>query len=175
MGNINSQTIIGLILLAMGLIIFLGNLDIISADFTLFIIGGGLVTAYFLSGKGPERRKVSLITAGLLVLMIGVYDLADNYIASELSSILFFILLGTAFLLIYFIHTFRYSQGNKWPLYIALCIYAFSLFIYLVEIVNFRVVEIYAEKYWPLLLVLVGAYVLGKGLKNARLSDKKEK
>lgn len=175
MGNINSQTIIGLILLVMGLIIFLGNLEIISADFTLFIIGGGLITAYFLSGKGSERRKVGLITAGLLVLMVGVYDLVDNYIAPELSSSLFFALLGTAFLIVYFIHTFRYSQGNKWPLYIALCIYAFSLFIYLVEVVNFRVIEVYAEKYWPLLLILVGAYVLGKGLKNSRLGNKKEK
>ncbi|NLM97295.1 MAG: hypothetical protein GX175_06775 [Halanaerobiaceae bacterium] len=175
MGNINSQTVIGLVLLVVGLIIFLTNLDIISTDFTLFIIGGGLVAAYYFSGKGAGKRKASLITAGLLVLMIGVYDLADNYIAPELSSSLFFALLATAFLLLYFIHTFHYSRGNRWPLYIALCIYAFSLFIYLVEVVNFRLIEVYVEKYWPLVMIMAGLYLLGKGLKNARQGNKKDK
>lgn len=157
----------------MGLIIFLGNLDIINADFTLFIIGGGFFLAYFLSGKSSKERKVAFLIVSALILMLGIFDILDNYIAAELSACLFFALMGTAFLLIYIIHTFHNEKGSKWPLYIAIIIYAFSLFVYLVEVVNFYIIKEYAERYWPLLFIIIGAIVLIKGLRSNQFEKKR--
>lgn len=172
---INTRTTIGLVLIVLGLIIFLGNMNIIGGDYTLFIIGGAFSLAYFLSGEDTSKRKVGLLIAALIILMLGFFDLADNFIPSELSGTMFFTFLGTAFLLIYLLHTMHINNAKqKWPLYTAVIIYAFSLFIYLVEVVDLHIVEDYAEKYWPIIFIIAGAAVLFKGIGEKNTDTKDE-
>ena len=168
---INTRSTIGLILIVLGLIIFLGNMNIINGDFTLFIIGGGFFVAYYLSGKKTLQRKIGFLIAALIILMVGFFDIADNYVRSELSGTLFFMFFGTVFLLIYILHTMHIKKGEgKWPLYISIGLYAFSLFIYLVEVVDLRIVENIVEKYWPIIFIIIGVIVLFKGISEKQKS-----
>ncbi len=170
---INNRSIIGLVLIALGLIIFLGNMNIISGDYTLFIIGGGFFLAYYLSGKSTSQRKVGLLITALVILMTGSFDIVDNYLRADLAGSMFFVFLGTAFLLIYILHTMHIENGKqKWPLYTSAAIYAFSLFIFLVEVVNLRIVENIAEKYWPIIFIIIGTIILFKGIGDRQTKTK---
>ncbi len=173
---INTRSTIGLILIVLGLVIFLGNMNIISGDYTLFIIGGGFLLAYYLSAKSTSQRKVGLLIAALLILMTGLFDIADNYVVSDLAGSLFFMFLGTAFILIYILHTMHIDNGKqKWPLYTSVAIYAFSLFIYLVEVVDLRIIENIAERYWPIIFIIIGARILFKGIGERKTKSKETK
>ncbi|MFP4661880.1 MAG: hypothetical protein ACLFPF_06815 [Halanaerobiales bacterium] len=169
MDIINTRIIVGLVLIVLGLIIFLGNMDIIDGDYTLFIIGGGLLLAYYLSGKKVVERRVGFLIAGMIVSMVAFFDMADNYVTSNLAGSLFFAFLGTAFLLIYLLHTMHINNGEqKWPFYVALANYAFSLFIYLVEVVDLRIVQSIVERYWPIIFIIIGVRILVKNLGSSK-------
>ncbi|MFP4017390.1 MAG: hypothetical protein ACLFUI_10210 [Halanaerobiales bacterium] len=177
MDIINTRIIVGLVLIVLGLIIFLSNMDIIEGDYTLFIIGGALLLGYYLSGKKTIERKVGLLIVGLIVSMIAFYDLADNFFTSEMEGSLFFVFLGTAFLLIYLLHTMHVNNGEqKWPFYVALANYAFALFIYLVEVVDLRIVQDIGGRYWPVIFIIIGVFILSKGFrgKNSKKNEDKD-
>lgn len=165
----NSRVILGIIMVALGLIIFLGNMDIIDGDYTLLIIGGGLFAGYFFSGERINKRKIGFLIAATIVSMIGIFDIVDNYVISDLSGSLFFLFIGTAFLLVYLLHTMHYNKNTgkrKWPLITSIALYTFSFFIYLVEVVNSEIFADIMNNYWPVILIIIGLVVLFKGIKK---------
>lgn len=165
---INTRSILGLVLIILGLFIFLANMGIITADFTLFIIAGGFYAAYFVSGKKTAQRRVGFLVPALLITAVALFDILDNYVISEVSGSLFFLLIALSFLFLYLLHTVHLDnyKNKEWPLYAAGCIFAFSLFVYIVEAVDSAQVQLIVIKYWPILIILSGVILFFKGFRS---------
>lgn len=152
----------GIILLVAGTLILIGNLGWISGNLSLTGVGLVFLIFYGMSGKTRSERSLGLLIPGLIVSAIGVHSLLTSNVASlNEMEFLFFILLGTAFLGIYFIHT-RKESGGKWPLYPTAGLYAFSAFLMVVDHIDSHVVEFIAGNLFPLVVIVIGLFMVVK-------------
>ena len=154
------NTFIGLILIVVGGLILLGNLGFISGDLTLFVIGGAFLFFYGVSGKSRTERKIGLLIPGMIVLAVGTFAFMDDHF--NVAPYWFFVSLGLAFLGIYLIHT-RYGQGGKWPLYPALGLFGFSVFVLLTTRFNLNRMDDLMSNLLPAAAIISGLVLLLKG------------
>lgn len=172
----NKKVLLGLILIIFGLIIFLGNLDFLEGDFTLVLISAGFYFAYFLSGNNNQKRNIGFLIPANIIFMLGIFTILENNRQLErLSGTLFFVFMGTAFLLVYLIHTSRLqgqtSGERNWPLITAGAIYLFSGFIFAVEYLEAEVVARILGTYWPVILIIIGVIIIIRNLKKSNPGD----
>ncbi|MFW5788184.1 MAG: hypothetical protein ACOC21_01140 [Halanaerobiales bacterium] len=155
------RTALGLILIILGVVWLLESMFIIRVDLTLIIIASFLGILYYLSGNNSSRRSLGLLIAASVVLMVGIHSiLNDLYYLGAWDGILFFFLLGSAFWLVYFLHT-RHVEGRTgggWPSYVGWALYAFAGFIYLVEYVGIS--QGIFKYIWPIALIVVGLLIV---------------
>lgn len=158
-GFMRKKRIMGGILIILGLIWLLESFKFIQVDLTLIIVSSFLYILYFLSGNKAQKRVVGLLIAGSIVLMLGVQSILDDlFFLGDLEGVFFFLLIGTAFWIVYFVHTRYLVQGGKWPVYVGSALYTFAGFIFITENFNqgfFRIV-------WAFGLIGIGIYILFK-------------
>lgn len=163
--------LLGIILILFGAFWFLGNLNIIRGDFTLIIVGIGFIIAYYFTGNKGSKRNLGFIIPGCITLMVGSFALLEsNRSLGSFSGSLFFLFIGTAFWMIYFIHTLHYcpkgSGSRNWPMYTGAALYAFSGFILMVELFRFRYFRFILINLWPIAFIIAGLIFIFKGLKK---------
>ncbi len=155
---------VGILLFIIGIAWLLRSLNLLDADFFLPGIGLIFLIFYILSGY-----KQSYLIPGLIILAISGTSLLPRYVSLPpfLEHTLFFYLLGTAFLLLYVIHT--RARGEKkarnWPLLPALILYFLGLFTYLLD------KDVLPTEYldrvdllWPLALIITSLYIIAAHL-----------
>lgn len=158
----------GIILVALGVISLLNNLGLMHGEYTLFIISAAFFFAYF---SRPTERMGLLIPACIL-LAIGFYTNIENFAEStNLEGTLFFIFLGTAFLSVSLIHNLTTrkltkEKNIKWPLITGICIYGFTLLIFLGEKYNSNIAQVIMKNLWPIALVCIGGAMVFNGIKR---------
>jgi len=125
----------------------------------LFIVSACFFIAYFMLGRIKGNYIIGFIIPACLVFMVSSFALIEeniNYV--KIEGTLFFFMIATGFLMIYLIHYVFVSKIRfgvmKWPLITALPIYAFGLFILLME--NYDIAYV---RYTPAVL-LIGAGIL---------------
>ena len=107
-----------------------------------------------------------LIPASVLI-MIGVFInvQSSNFILAKgkTEGTIFFFFLSIAFYLIFFIH----NAGNEnqerkiiWPAIVGTALTAFAIFIYFVEYLDISKFAFLADRFWPVVLIVIGLYLI---------------
>ena len=152
------RNILGGILIVLGIIWLLESINFINVDLTLVIIASVLMILYFLSAKSSSDRNVALLIAGSVVLMIGIQSIIDSmFFLGDMEGVLFFIFLGSAFWLVYFIH-YRQLGGVNWTVYVGTSLYVFSAIIFFSEYLN----RGFFKYIWAVALIIIGLYIIFK-------------
>lgn len=162
---------LGFLLVIFGFLWLLGNLNFFNGDFTLIIVGCGFLTAYYFFQDNSKKRNIGFIIPGCITLMIGIHSLVQsNLNLGDLEGSIFFLFLGTAFWMIYFIHNYHvYPKGSgsrNWPAFIGSGLYAFSLMILLIEFYDFKPVAIVLRNIWPIALISAGLIIVFNSFKK---------
>ena len=153
------KRVMGGILIILGIIWLLESFKFIQIDLTLIIVSAFLYILYFLSGNKVKNRIIGLIIAASIILMLGIHTiLNDLFFLGNLEGVLFFFLIGTAFWLVYLVHTRYLVQVKKWPIYVGSALYIFAGFIFITENYNQGLFKFI----WALGLIGIGVYILLK-------------
>lgn len=95
---------IGIVLILIGGLFLLANFTEISMkDSFMILVGLALLIGYY------SKRHSGYLIAGLVVLSIGVSQVVDTYklVSVDISGFTFFVALGIAFLILYFVKNVR--------------------------------------------------------------------
>ena len=169
--NTRSRLVLGVGLVLVGVLNILGYFNLISEHIVLPAISIFLFTLYFVFGGRRYYKNVGFLIPACILLLIQVGVLIEQNInIVSLEGTLFLGLIGTAFLLVYFIHTFWYKKARfgsrHWPLITAVSIYVFSGLVYLAEHLRLKYIEIILNNIWPVVLIVVGSSVILKNITN---------
>jgi hypothetical protein len=164
---------LGLGLVLIGGISLLSNLGYYPGELTLVIIGGLLLVMYYRSGDSVFRRRQGLLIAGAIVTMVGLFAaIEQNFSLGDQDGYLFFIFLGTAFLIVYLFHTSRLKNlpagKRRWPLYPVAALWGFSLFIFLVQRLETELARRVLSNLFPIGLIVVGIIIMVRAFQRGK-------
>lgn len=141
-----------------GLVSFLDYYNIIrlrmSPELVLLILGLIFLYLYY------SRRIFGFVFPGAILISLSGYVFLINRFNSEKLWPSYFLLLGFAFYLIYFI---AFYEKSSWPLVIGTILNLLGLLFlsFTYGILNWRIYQYY-NYLWPLLLILIGILLLLK-------------
>ena len=161
----NKNLFMGIILIVIGLLWTLSNFGIMNDNWILPIIGTAFLVAYLYRGGPYKKGTIGFLIAGSIISLIGLFSiLSENVLLGSLEGSLFFFFLGTAFLLVYFIHTRHQiddKPGNqKWPLVTGIIIILFGLFVLVTETAHIPAIRKIFRIGWPVALIVIGLFVM---------------
>ena len=164
---------LGLLLIIMGGIFLLSNLGYYPGELTLVIVGGILLLMYYRSGDSVYRRSQGLMIGGGIVTMVGLFAaIEQNFPLGDRDGYLFFIFLGIAFLSVYLVHTRHLknlpSGKRRWPLYPTAGLWGFSLFVFMVQVLDSDLTEQVLRNLFPVGLIVVGIILIVKAFRKGR-------
>ena len=158
MDGIKGKNLLGIILIIIGGIWLLESFEVVSVDLTLVIISAVLYVLYFLTGKNPSSRNVGFAVGASVLLMIGVHSIIVEFRSlGRLEGVLFFLLLGTAFWIVKFLH-YRNTAGINWTTYTAISLYVFAAINFFGEYLN----RGFFQYIWAILFIVLGLYIVFK-------------
>lgn len=158
------NSIFALILITMGFLMFFKNAGIINLDLSFFLISFAFLGVYIFLGGRKRYKNIIVLAPSLIILTLGLFaSLDDNKVMENSENALLFLMLAVAFVLIFFIHNFRYknlSFGIKyWPIFIAIILFLFSSLLYLLSLYNWMYSSFILKNLWPVLLLLMGVFI----------------
>lgn len=157
------NSMIGLILVSVGVLMLLGNLGVLDGEFMLFALGAAFLIFYGLSGRETESRKVGLLVPGLIIIAVGLFTQFESRL--EDAPYMFFVFLGLAFLGVYLIHT-RKIEGGKWPLFPTLGLFGFAAFVFVATNYEISFLATIMNNIVPAGAILIGLTLLVKSRKR---------
>jgi hypothetical protein len=153
-------------LILLGLLFLLRSFRIMDGEFVLFVISLGFFVGYFMSGGMNHRGNVGLLIPACIILCIGIFAVLDNLL--NLNGAVFFLLLGSAFFMVYFIHTFHLKHlsfgSRNWPAITGASLYAFGTFILLLEYYELPIINIILQYALPVGLIIAGLIIIFQNL-----------
>lgn len=175
--NISNKIIWGIFLILLGIIGIINKLHIFGDYFELIIIALGFLFVYILRGGHKKYRNIGFLIPGCIIPAVIIMDIVDKTkMLSTYKDPLIMVIIGTAFLLIYLIHTVWVTdirKGSKnWPLVVALIIYAISIFVFITEISDSAIGRLILNNLWPVILILAGIVILIKSFYSGGRSHK---
>lgn len=159
---------IGIIMILLGIVIIVSQFDIINENFILPIVSVGLFAMYFVSGGKKHGGNIGFLIPACIVPMIQIEAYLDDYtnLIKNIEGTTFFALIGTAFVLVYFIHSFWRKEDSfgtrHWPIITAGIIYLFSLLIFVTEYLKWGIADIILANIWPVILIASGVIMVIK-------------
>lgn len=152
---------LGIILVVIGIFLLLNTLNLIGEDIFIYFLGGGFIVAYFVFGARKHYRNIGFLIPGSILLALALFsDLQRIEFFRNIGGGLFFILLGSAFLIV-FIHTRAFSKWD-WPIYPGLALFIFGLFIITVEKTEILKDLTILNYLFPILLIAAGGFIIFK-------------
>ncbi|MCC3143953.1 hypothetical protein LJ207_01275 [Halanaerobium sp. Z-7514] len=152
---------LGIILIVIGIFLLLNTLNLIGEDIFIYFLGGGFIVAYFAFGARKYYRNIGFLIPGSILLALALFsDLQRIEFFRNIGGGLFFILLGSAFLIV-FIHTRAFSKWD-WPIYPGLALFIFGLFIITVEKTEILKDLTILNYLFPILLIAAGGLIIFK-------------
>ena len=167
----NRNTILGIILVIIGFAWTLSNLHLINDHWILPFIGIVFLAAYFYRGGTQKKGTVGFLIAGCIIFMVGFFAaLSETFHLGPFEGALFFFFVGISFLPVYVFHTHHLQDKNagnqKWPLYTALIIIAFGIFVLITETAHLPLLRKIYPILWPMAIIVLGLFVILKGGKK---------
>lgn len=150
---------VGILLIGIGLLSFLGNMGIVTGDFFLILVGAAFLGFYFASQK--PVKPLGLLIPGCITLAIGVFSNLE-YLFGPFDGPAFFFLLGFSFLAIHGIHTtFSHrSKPSQWALIVGICLMAFGGFILSTTFMDYAPFRFILQNMWPAGLIFGGLLLI---------------
>lgn len=109
----NRKSVVGLLLVAIGVVAALVNLGLFRGAFFLPAVSAGLLVMYVGFGGRKHDGNLGFLIPGTIVGAIGLYALLNDYGVLRDSGGVFLMMLGTAFLIIMVVHT-MHGQDQDW-------------------------------------------------------------
>ena len=164
---------LGFLLIVLGGIFLLSNLGYYPGELTLAIVGVLLLILYYRSGGSAQHRSQGLLIAGAIVTMVGLFAaIEQNFPLGDRDGYLFFIFLGFAFLVVYFVHTRHLknlpSGKRRWPLYPTAALWGFSLFVFMVQVLDSELMRLMLNNLFPIGLIVAGLIIIGKAFRKRK-------
>lgn len=130
---------LGYFFIFIGLLILLNNLDLLSGNAFILILGLGFIGIYFLLGGKTKYGNIGFLIPGSILTSIWVSStLAENMDLGPLDGPHFLFFMGLAFVSIFLLHTITFKEkthGDRfWPIYPALGLLVISIVAYLSEV-----------------------------------------
>jgi hypothetical protein len=141
----NRSIVIGVFLIMLGILTFLGNFGIDGELIVLPLVSLAFLFIYFLLGAWNKRANIGFLIPGVIVGIVGLYAILEAYefIPKGAESI-FLVMLGAGFIIIMLVHTMKFKSA------------------------------FWGEKYWPVMpggiLMLVGTIALTTSVSNTAIS-----
>lgn len=152
---------LGILLLVLGSFLLLNTFNLIGEENFLYLLSGGFIITYSMLGGRKHYRNIGFLIPGAVILSIALFsDFQQFEFFESLGGGLFFIFLGFAFLAV-FIHTRAFSKWD-WPIYPAVSLMIFGIFVILVENSDIISKMGYLEYIIPVILISAGIYLLIK-------------
>ncbi len=142
------RPILGIFLIAFGLLLLVQRTQVLSGDYFLIILGLALIASYFVT----VQHRTGLLVAGSILIAIGAYS---NLPIRLNADYLFFLSLGMAFAFVVIAEKIV-GRTTIWPLYPAFALAFVSIIIYAAQ----HGLASAIIPYWPVVLILAGAIVL---------------
>jgi hypothetical protein len=167
------KSTIGVFLIVLGLVIALGNLNMVPGLITLPLISVGFFFLYFYFGAWSRRGNIGFLIPGCIIAVVGIFAILETngYIYNGFEPI-FLVMLGVAFLIIMLVHTIRIDSprwGERyWPIFPA----AVLILIGAIALITTSDSTI-AGLITPAILILVGIYILFKPLLKPKFQKKR--
>lgn len=163
--NNNKKIIGGVFLIFLGVMGLINQLHILGDYFELLAVGLGFLLMYILRGAQKKYSNIGLLIPACVILAAVPLDYIDKTkMVGVYKDPLSLAILGTAFLLIYLIHTVwvvDIKKGSKiWPIIVALILYVVSIIDYFTEVVNSEIGRLILNNFWPVILILAGIGIL---------------
>ena len=159
MGN---KKMIVAILILMGVINFASRKGLISGEYFLIGIGAVFFIAYFI-----RQRPKGFLVPGCILISLGVYANLQNskliVMNGRMEGPAFFFFMAIAFYLMFFIHNFRNDSLDRkmvWPAIVGTALTAFGIFVYASEYWDIVEILIGINRFWPLILIVLGLYLI---------------
>jgi len=119
--QMNRKSIVGVLLVALGVVAALVNLGVFRGVFFLPIVSAGLLSMYVAFGGRRHDGNLGFLIPGCIVAAIGLYAVLNDYISMRDSGGVFLMMLGAAFLAIMVVHTLHGKDqdwgARYWPIF----------------------------------------------------------
>ena len=162
MGPKSSAT--GIILIAFGIVLLLNQFRVVGEEVFLYFLSIGFLGAYKWVGGSKRYGSIGFLIPGCIILAVALFNDVGRLFGNRIFGPgWFFILLGCAFLAIYFIHTRiagTDSGGKQWPLYPAAGLGVFGLFIAIVTQLDAVRTSAIFNYGLPVLVILAGVIIM---------------
>ena len=156
------RRILGIILIAIGAVSMAARFGWLSGDYMLMGLGAVFLAGYYLRG-----RPIGFLVPACVLLAIGLFSNVQSgrwfHVGSRLGGALFFFFMALAFFMVQALH--RLGRGDRekklrWPAIVGTALAAFGVFVYGAEHWNLGRWLAVAGRFWPLVLVAVGLYMI---------------
>ncbi|GAB4367549.1 MAG: hypothetical protein Kow0042_08280 [Calditrichia bacterium] len=164
-----NSKIAGFILIIAGLLILLHNADIEVLNWDLLKGLLPLIFGVYLFSKGISHPQKKGIFGGSWFVLLGIYLLLDGFHIIEISRGLTISVLtmvtGISFLVAFIFrrNSWAYLLTGTLVLFIGL----FFLLVHLYILPGYLLIEV-VDRYWPILLILLGLFIIIDGLKKIK-------
>lgn len=171
-GRFETKRIIGVLLMAVGVLLLLQYYHLLKEDLFLFYLSGGFLLGYYFFGGTKHYGNIGALIPGCVLLSIAIFaELEQHYALGERWGGLFFIFLGMAFWAVY-LHTRTFHNEDRasriWPAVTGISIWAFGGAVLLVELSEIRLNERQFDLITAVVLVGLGLFFFIKGNRKQR-------
>lgn len=156
---------LGLLLVIVGIFILLNSMNFLSEGIFLYLLSGGFLFTYFMLGARKHFRNIGFLIPASNLMALALYsDLQKIDFINNLGGGFFYLSLGISFLIL-LIHTVKF-QNWDWPIYPAGSLIIFGVLVIFVEQSSFIENYRYLAYFIPILLIILGAFLLYKNQKQ---------
>ncbi|NLJ73662.1 MAG: hypothetical protein GX331_01585 [Firmicutes bacterium] len=156
----DKRTIAGILLIVLGLLIFAGQQGWVGEHFALYLIAVGFGVVYYYRGGNRHYSNVGFLIPAVMLLSIAFFvEIEQRFDLIFFGAGWFFLLTAFGFYAVYLLHTRTAGSdgvSQRWPLYPAVILAVFGLFIAFVASPKFGVVRYL----FPVAIILVGIYLI---------------
>lgn len=150
-----------ILLIGIGALLLMLNLLNLGGQSFLFVVGAVFIGFYAATEVRHERGSVGLLIPGTILLSIGTFATLEHFfILGRYETPIFFLLLGTAFLLIHLIHYvrhgFRHFFSSTWAFIVTVILYGLAVMNLFYRFYNLMLPHWIRDNVFAMILILVG-------------------
>lgn len=167
MGRRSGLQFWGVIMVAAGVLMLLGQMNLLREEHFLYYLSGGFIVVYLMLGATTHYGNIGFLIPGCVLFAISVFaNLEENGHFEWIGDSAFFFFLSLAFIGVY-LHTMRFRHEDwgtrNWPLFPAGGLLLFGCMILLIEHTEilFRLEDFQAVG--AVILIVLGGYFWLKG------------
>lgn len=173
------QSLIGFILIFIGIFLLLAKIGMIPAHLFLYFLGGCFLFIYFKLGGNKNYGNIGFLIPGTVLIAISIFaDLEEINVLGNFDGGVFFLFLAVAFLIVY-LHTNSFKElewgDRNWPIFPVVGLTLFGLFVILIEfdrliIEKLKVLDVFI----PIIVICLGLVMLFKGRDKPEINEEQK-